>query len=127
MRGQLSAREDLWIEGQFEGEIQAPAHQVTVSAGGRVRAEVRARALVVEGELHGNAAAEQMVIVRAGGRMQGDIRAPRVGLEEGCHFQGNVDMDSTTGTPAGAAGPAVAEAASAAPGTAPALVSEGGG
>jgi cytoskeletal protein CcmA (bactofilin family) len=95
LRGQLSAGEDLWIEGQLEGEIQAPDHQVTVSPGGRVRGEVKARTVVVEGELYGNVLASEMVMVRAGGRMQGDIRAPRVGLEEGCQFQGHVDMDGT--------------------------------
>jgi cytoskeletal protein CcmA (bactofilin family) len=95
VRGQLSAREDVWIEGQFEGEIQAPAHQVTVSQGGRVRGGVKSRSVIVEGELLGDVVAEQSVTVRAGGRMQGDILAPRVGLEEGCQFQGKVDMDGT--------------------------------
>src|SRR5262245_43793389 len=95
MRGQLAAREDLWIEGVFDGEIQAPGFQVTVSGGGRVRAEIRAKSVVVEGELEGDVVAEQMVTVRAGGRLQGNIRAPRVGLEEGCVFQGTVDMNGT--------------------------------
>jgi cytoskeletal protein CcmA (bactofilin family) len=112
LRGQLSAREDLWIEGQFEGEVQAPSHQVTVSTGGRVRADVRARAVVVEGELVGNVHAEQMVLLRAGSVVHGDIRAPRVGLEEGCQFQGNVDMDGTLAVakePAPSTGVAVSE------------------
>ncbi len=129
MRGQLSAREDVWIEGQFEGELQAPAHQVTVSPGGRVRAEVKAHTVIVEGELFGNVVAEQIVMVRAGGRMQGDIRAPRVGLEEGCQFQGNVDMDGTqtTGAPAAqaaAAAPAATATADAAAATV--VVGKGG-
>jgi cytoskeletal protein CcmA (bactofilin family) len=109
VRGQLSAREDLWIEGQFEGEVQAPGFQVTVSPGGRVRADVRARVVVVEGELNGNVVADEMVMLRAGSVMQGDIRAPRVGLEEGCQFQGDVDMDGTQVT-----SPARAELAAAA-------------
>jgi cytoskeletal protein CcmA (bactofilin family) len=125
VRGQLAAREDLWIEGQFEGEIQAPAHQVTVSAGGRVRAEIRARSVVIEGDLHGNVIAEQMVLVRAGGSMQGDIRAPRVGLEEGCQFQGNVDMDGTKVRAAEASSGAEARASSGA--EAPAMVGERNG
>ena len=95
VRGQISTREDLWIEGQLEGEIQANQHQVTISASGRVRAQVRARSVVVEGELQGNAIGEQQVVLRSGSRVQGDIRAPRVALEEGCFFQGTVDMDST--------------------------------
>ena len=131
LRGQLSAREDLWIEGQVEGEVQAPAHQVTVSPGGRVRAEVKARSVVVEGELNGNVVASETVTVRAGGRMTGDIRAPRVGLEEGCQFQGNVDMD---GGHIAAASPATEAAESATPPgpeaeavKSPALVGEGSG
>src|ERR1044072_8996285 len=118
LRGQSSAREDLWIEGQLDGEVQAPEHQVTVSAGGRVRAEIKAKSVVVEGELHGNVVASQMVTVRAGGRMTGDIRAPRVGLEEGCQFQGNVDMD---GGQAATVPPAAETIESSA------LVGEGGG
>jgi cytoskeletal protein CcmA (bactofilin family) len=113
VRGQLAAREDVWIEGQFEGEIQAPAHQVTVSPGGRVRGGVKSRSIVVEGELLGDVCAEQSVTVRAGGRMQGDILAPRVGLEEGCQFQGNVDMDGTRAAAQAAA--TAAEPAAAAP------------
>jgi cytoskeletal protein CcmA (bactofilin family) len=137
VRGQLSAREDVWIEGQLEGEVQAPAHQVTVSPGGRVRADVKARSVFVEGELVGNVVAGEMVTVRAGGRMQGDIRAPRVGLEEGCQFQGHVDMDGSQAETAPAAlaeapAAAPAEAPAAAPvddavGARPALVGEGSG
>jgi len=124
LRGQLSAREDVWIEGQLEGEVQAPAHQVTVSAGGRVRAEVKAESVVVEGELVGNVVASQMVTVRAGGRMQGDIRAPRVALEEGCQFQGDVDMD---GSQAASAVAVPEPEATAQPAPAPAMVGEGSG
>jgi cytoskeletal protein CcmA (bactofilin family) len=98
LRGQLAAREDVWIDGQLEGEVQAPAHQVTVGTGGRVKADVKARAVVVEGELLGNVVAREMVAVRTGGRVVGDVRAPRVVLEDGCQFQGTVDME---GTPAG--------------------------
>jgi cytoskeletal protein CcmA (bactofilin family) len=94
VRGQIAAREDLWVEGQFEGEIMAAGFQVTVVAGGRVRGEVRAASVIVEGELHGDVRAEQHVIVRTGGRLRGDLRAPRVTLEDGCAVDGSVDMES---------------------------------
>jgi cytoskeletal protein CcmA (bactofilin family) len=104
VRGEISAAEDLWIDGELEGSIEAAGHQVTINTGARVRAEVSARTVVVEGELRGNATAEQIVVVRAGGRMVGDIQAPRVGLEEGCQFRGNVDMNAGAGTRPGAVG-----------------------
>ena len=134
LRGQLSAREDLWIDGQLDGEVQALAHQVTIGSSGRVRAEVKAKSVVVEGELHGNVVASQMVTVRTGGRMQGDIRAPRVALEEGCQFQGHVDMDGTQAASPTEAAPVASLAGSTASGgepaetaAAPALVGERSG
>ncbi len=129
LRGQVSTREDLWIDGQVEGEVQALEHQVTIGAGGRVRAEVRARSVVIEGELHGNVVASQMVTVRTGGRVTGDIRAPRVALEEGCQFQGNVDMYGSLASadPAAAPPESPVAAETAEPPAAPALVGEGSG
>ena len=91
--GKLSGDEDLLVEGRFRGEIQVPEHQVTVGGDGRVEGEVRASAIVVEGEVRGNLTASQQVLVRASGRVHGDIRAPRVALDQGCRFKGAIDME----------------------------------
>ncbi|HXT52848.1 MAG TPA: polymer-forming cytoskeletal protein [Thermoanaerobaculia bacterium] len=93
LEGKLSGEEDLLVEGRFRGEIQVPAHQVTVGSDGRVEGEVRASAIVVEGEVRGNLTASQQVLVRASGRVHGDIRAPRVALDQGCRFKGAIDME----------------------------------
>jgi cytoskeletal protein CcmA (bactofilin family) len=93
LEGKLSGDEDLLVEGRFRGEIQAPAHQVTIGADGRVEGEVRASAIVVEGEVRGNLTASQQVLVRASGSVHGDIRAPRVALDQGCRFKGAIDME----------------------------------
>jgi cytoskeletal protein CcmA (bactofilin family) len=93
LEGKLSGEEDLLVEGRFRGEIQVPAHQVTVGSDGRVEGEVRANAIIVEGEVRGNLHASQQVLVRASGRVHGDIRAPRVALDQGCRFKGAIDME----------------------------------
>lgn len=106
LHGRLAAREDVWVEGSVEGEIEAPASQVTLAAGSRMRGQVRARSVVVAGELLGDVRAEQQVTVSGGGRVQGDIFAPRVALEDGAHFVGRVDMTPAAEAPAaGAARP----------------------
>ena len=101
LEGKLSGEEDLLVEGRFRGEIAVPAHQVTVGSDGRVEGEVRASAIVVEGEVRGNLTASQQVLVRASGRVHGDIRAPRVALDQRCRFKGAIDMEpGVKGTPA---------------------------
>src|ERR1044072_7840132 len=82
LEGKLSGEEDLLVEGRFRGEIQVPAHQVTVRSDGRVG-----------GEGGGTPPAGQRVLGRAGARVHGDIRAPRVALDQGCRFKGAIDME----------------------------------
>ena len=93
LEGKLTGEEDLLVEGRFRGEIMVPQHQVTVGGDGRVEGEVRACAIVVEGEVRGNLTATEQVLVRASGRVHGDIRAPRVALDQGCRFKGAIDME----------------------------------
>jgi len=93
LEGTLAGDEDLLIEGRFRGEISVPQHQVTVGSTGHVEGEVRASAIVVEGEVRGNLSASEQVLVRASGSVHGDIRAPRVALDQGCRFKGSIDME----------------------------------
>lgn len=93
VRGKLAGKEDLRIEGRFEGEVRVPGNQVTIGRQGKVEAEIRARHIVIEGELAGNLVAEEQAVVRATGRVEGDIKAPNVVLEEGCQFKGQIDME----------------------------------
>jgi cytoskeletal protein CcmA (bactofilin family) len=91
--GTLTGDEDLLVEGRVVGEIRVPQHQVTVGSGGRIEGEVRASAIVIEGDVRGNLSASEHVMVRASGAVQGDIRAPRVALDQGCRFKGSIDME----------------------------------
>lgn len=91
--GKLNGDEDLVVDGRFRGEIQVPAHMVTIGGDGKVEGEVLANAIVVEGEVRGNLVATEQVLVRASGKVHGDIRAPRVALDQGCRFKGAIDME----------------------------------
>ena len=91
--GKLRGDEDLVVDGRFRGEIQFPAHMVTIGTDGKVEGEVLANAIVVEGEVRGNLVATEQVLVRASGKVHGDIRAPRVALDQGCRFKGAIDME----------------------------------
>jgi cytoskeletal protein CcmA (bactofilin family) len=91
--GTLLGEEDLLVEGRFHGEIRVPQHQVTIGSSGQIEGEIRANAIIVEGQVRGNLNAAQQVLVRASGSVHGDIRAPRVALDQGCRFKGSIDME----------------------------------
>ncbi len=95
VKGQITAEEDLLIRGRVEGTID---HNQTlkVHQEGTVEAVVRAKEIHVEGSVEGDLFGTQRVTVLETGKVQGNVVAPRVGVMEGAHFKGMVDMDSDT-------------------------------
>ncbi len=92
VHGQLAANEDLLIEGQFDGTINLEDHCLTVGTEGHVKAEVRARQVVILGSVTGNVAAREKVEIRRTGHVVGDLIAGTVAIEEGAYFKGSIDI-----------------------------------
>jgi cytoskeletal protein CcmA (bactofilin family) len=106
VKGELEGSEDLTIEGQVEGKIELRDHTLTIGPGGRIKAQVFAKSVVVCGELVGNINASESVEIRESGSVDGDIVSPRVAIADGAHFRGSIDMQRKGALPA--KGPAAA-------------------
>ncbi len=52
--GQIFSREDLYVDGDVEGTIEALEHKLTVGPNGTVQATVKAREVVALGSIKGN-------------------------------------------------------------------------
>jgi len=93
-KGELSAGEDLVIEGTVEGTINQGKCCLTVKPKGRLVANVNATKIFIEGKVKGDLHATVSVKVRENGEVEGNIVAPSVALEEGATFNGNIEMRS---------------------------------
>jgi cytoskeletal protein CcmA (bactofilin family) len=51
----------------------------------------------IEGEVEGNLFGQDQIIVRGTGKVWGNLSAPRVSIEDGARFKGNIDMDGKSG------------------------------
>lgn len=91
VKGDITGDEDLLIEGQVEGQIQLRQHNVTVGRSGRVLANIHGKRICVDGEVKGDLLGDE-ILIRKSGRVEGNAKAPRVTLENGCNFRGNIDM-----------------------------------
>lgn len=94
IRGDLTGEEDLLIEGQLEGEVVVRQHSVTVGRSGRLTADVYGKRVVVEGEVAGNLYGVDEVVIRQAGSVNGSAVSPRVTIESGATFRGQIDMQS---------------------------------
>ena len=90
-KGELSAEEDLVIQGKVEGSI-THKQRLTIGREGTVHASVDAQTVVIEGSMEGDVRAEKSVAVKETARMTGNISAPSVTILQGANFNGNVDM-----------------------------------
>lgn len=92
LRGDLTGKEDLLVEGQIEGTINLPEHCVTVGASGEVKAEIHARHVIILGAVTGNISAGERIEIRKTGRVVGDLVAAGIAIEDGAFFKGSIDI-----------------------------------
>lgn len=88
--GELSSDEDLLIEGTVEGTIAHQSHQLTIGATGKVKADVHARIIIVEGTMEGDMQGDEAVHIRGTARVIGNIISPRISVADGARFEGNI-------------------------------------
>jgi cytoskeletal protein CcmA (bactofilin family) len=91
-RGELTAEEDLILQGRVEGSIRH-ARALIIGCDGSVLGDVHANHLTVEGMVEGDLHASEAVVVKATAQVRGNIFAPRVGIMEGAVFNGRIEMD----------------------------------
>ena len=100
--GDIESSEDLLIEGEVNGTIKLADNELVIGNSGRLQANIEAKTIRIEGEVHGDIVGQERVIITATGNVQGNVSAPRVMLEDGGRFKGSIDM----GSPAKTAAPA---------------------
>ena len=91
--GTLRGQEDLFVEGEVTGTIQLQNHTLTIGTQGKIKADVYAHTVFVEGSMDGDVFGSEQVIVRKSAKVRGNITSPRVTLEDGAAFKGSIEMD----------------------------------
>ena len=94
IKGELSGSEDLTIEGQVDGKIELRQNLLTIGPNAKIKAQVFAKTVVVEGHVHGNISAGERIDIRDKGVVEGNLASPRVAIADGAHFRGSIDMQS---------------------------------
>jgi cytoskeletal protein CcmA (bactofilin family) len=91
-KGELSADEEIIIQGTIEGTIAHHKKNVTVGKQGRVYALIHANSVTIEGRVDGDIHGDEFVFMAAGSEVNGNIYCPRIKMEDGAHFNGTIQM-----------------------------------
>jgi len=92
VKGDLSGNEDIYVDGQVEGNIHLSGHNLTIGPNGRVRANVSAKNVTVAGTLDGNIVAGERTEFRKTAVANGDVQTKRIAIEDGAFFKGKLEI-----------------------------------
>jgi cytoskeletal protein CcmA (bactofilin family) len=122
--GQIYSKEDLYVDGEVEGTLEALEHKLTIGPNGTVHAGIKAREVVALGSIQGNVEAADKIEIRKDARLVGDIRTARIIIEDGAYFKGSIDIVKPEPAKAVPGRPQAAPAAAAAVGAPPVAAGE---
>src|SRR5215510_11464506 len=91
IKGELSGREDLYLDGEVEGTIELRECSLTVGTNGRVRGNVHGKTVIIQGKVEGDISANQRVELRNSAMVTGDITTERIVIEDGAVLKGKVE------------------------------------
>ena len=92
VKGEISAKEDMYMDGIVEGTISLPDSRLTVGPNGRVVADLQAHDVVIYGKVDGNIRAAGRLELRDSAVLKGDIVAERLSIEENASMKGRVEL-----------------------------------
>ena len=98
IKGELSCSEDLYIDGQVEGTIDPKGNRLTIGLNGRVKANVTACTVVVQGKLEGNIQASDRVDLKRSAVVMADIATQHISFDEGVYFKGSINVQKEAPT-----------------------------
>jgi len=91
--GKIKSEAGLRVEGQMIGDIDC-AGDITVGENGVARSHIKARNVVIAGQVMGNVSASAKLTIKATGQLHGNLSAKELSIESGGVFQGSSNMDA---------------------------------
>jgi cytoskeletal protein CcmA (bactofilin family) len=96
IKGELSGDDSVDLAGTFEGSSRI-AGLYHVREGARVKGDIAASDVVIEGEVEGRVVKARKVEIGASSRVRAHVRARVVAVAEGAYFEGQIHMDARRG------------------------------
>ena len=90
--GDVSSGEDLYIDGEVQGTLEARGASVTIGPNGNAKCDVRARDVVIHGQVEGNVEAHRKITIRKEGSLVGNIKTAGIAIDDDAYFKGSIDI-----------------------------------
>jgi|SRR5580692_11392038 cytoskeletal protein CcmA (bactofilin family) len=89
--GDMYSDDELYLDGEIEGTLEVKK-RLTIGPNGKVKANVKAKELVVRGWIEGNVEAADRIVIMNGASIIGDVKTAGIVIEDGAFFKGGIDI-----------------------------------
>jgi cytoskeletal protein CcmA (bactofilin family) len=96
IKGEISGTTDIDIYGAFDGTIALEGNNVNIETSAKIKADVNAKTIRVNGSITGNLSASEKILVTGKGSVVGDINAGKIEIQDGGNVDGNISMKKNT-------------------------------
>jgi cytoskeletal protein CcmA (bactofilin family) len=97
VKGEISANEDLLVDGKVEGPISVGEHTLTVGQNGQITGGLAAREIIIYGKVDGNhKVMSESVEIKKNALMVGDVITRRIVIEDGAGFKGSIEIEESS-------------------------------
>ena len=93
--GEICSHENIYVEGEVRGRIEAPQHSLTVGPTGKVQAGIKAREAIIAGCVDGEIEVLERIDVRKNATLIGNLSTPRIAVEEGALLRCGVNISGS--------------------------------
>jgi len=98
IKGNISGGGSLYLDGELEGNVELNG-SLTVGPEGRVRANLQARSIEVQGRVEGDLYGLEHTKLKKSATVVGDIYTPRIAIEDGMSLTGSVHANKDISRP----------------------------
>ena len=99
IKGEASGSENVYLDGELEGSVGLLDGSLTVGPDGRIRADLQARNIVIQGRVEGNLYGLERVELKKSAVFVGAIYTPRIAIEDSAFLEGNVRIGKDIPSP----------------------------
>jgi len=92
IKGDIYSEEDLFVDGQVQGTVELKGGRLTIGPNGKADSNVKAREVVIMGQVHGDVEASQKITIRKQGSLVGNIRTTGIVIDDDAYFKGSIDI-----------------------------------
>lgn len=90
--GEIYSEEDLFLDGEIQGKLELKNSRLTIGPNGKAKSNVKAREVIIQGQVQGDVEASQKITIRKHGSLVGNIKTTGIVIDDDAYFKGSIDI-----------------------------------